>query len=173
MNKKALRLFGEVFLKTIIVILGMAIVAFVIFFMMQKFGGGKKNNNNTEEQPSITTEELPTEGTTVAPTTETPDTEEPATVELISSVGHSIEILNSTDVAGVAAGWQERLNGEGFTVSQIGNYEVETLSTTKIIVTEDGMGMDLLEYFPGASVEVGTIDSGVEIQIIIGTSDVQ
>lgn len=172
MNKKAMRLFGEVFLKTIIVILGMAIVAFVIFFMIQKFGGSKKSNN-TEEPASITTESLPTDATSEEPVTEEPTSEEPATVELISSVGHSIEVLNSTDVAGVAAGWQEKLNNAGFTVSQIGNYEVETLTNSKIIVTQDGMGMDLLEYFPSASIEVGTIDSGVEIQIIVGTSDVQ
>ncbi|MBQ8983819.1 MAG: LytR C-terminal domain-containing protein [Lachnospiraceae bacterium] len=172
MNKKALRLFGEVFLKTIIVILGMAIVAFVIFFMMQKFGSGKKTNTS-EEPTGIVTEELPTDASTEENTTTEPVTEEPTTEEPISSVGHSIEILNSTDVAGVAAGWQERLNNAGFTVSQIGNYEVETLTTSKIIVTQDGMGMDLLEYFPGASVEVGTIDSGVEIQIIVGTNDVQ
>ena len=168
-----MRLFGEVFLKTIIVILGMAIVAFVIFFMIQKFGGSKKSNQNSEEPASITTEALPTEAPTEEPVTDEPTTEEPATVEQISSVGHSIEVLNSTDVAGVAAGWQEKLNNAGFTVSQIGNYEVETLTNSKIIVTQDGMGMDLLEYFPNASIEVGTIDSGAEIQVIVGTSDVQ
>lgn len=172
MNKKAMRLFGEVFLKTIIVILGMAIVAFVIFFMIQKFGGSKKSNN-TEEPSSITTETLPTDATSEEPVTEEPTSEEPATVEQISSVGHPIEVLNSTEVAGVAAGWQEKLNNAGFTVSQIGNYEVETLTNSKIIVTQDGMGMDLLEYFPNASIEVGTIDSGAEIQVIVGTSDVQ
>jgi hypothetical protein len=35
------------------------------------------------------------------------------------------------------------------------------------------MGQDLLSYFPSATIEVGTIDSGVDIQIIVGTADVQ
>ena len=177
MNKKMLKVFGEAFLKTLIVILGVAIVIFAIYFMIQVFGGGKSGKGTTEDTP-ISTEDLgldvSTDGSsdTVADTTE-PTSEEPATQEPISSVGHSIEVLNSTDVAGVAAGWQEKLNGAGFTVTQIGNYEEQTLTNTKIIVSQDGMGQDLVGQFKNATVEVGTISSGVEIQIIIGTEDAQ
>lgn len=173
MNKKMLKVFGEAFLKTLIVILGVAIVIFAIYFMIQVFGGGKSNKNSTEDTP-ISTEDI-SSGDTLEPASDTaePTSEEPTTVEPISSVGHSIEVLNSTDTAGVAAGWQEKLNGEGFTVSQIGNYETEILTSTKIIVSQDGMGQDLVGYFQNATVEVGTISSGVEIQIIIGTEDVQ
>lgn len=178
LNKKMLKVFGEAFLKTLIVILGVAIVIFAIYFMIQVFGGGKKDKKSTEDIPintmDLNEDELSTDDSSdsSADTTE-PGSEEPASAEPISSVGHSIEVLNSTDTAGVAAGWQERLNGEGFTVSQIGNYETETLTSTKIIVSQEGMGQDLVSYFQNATVEVGTISSGVEIQIIIGTEDAQ
>lgn len=174
MNKKMLKLFGEAFLKTLIVILGIAIVIFAIYFLIQIFGGGGKDKNSTEDTP-ISTEDLNGEdpSTGDVPDTTEPTTEPPATVEPISSVGHTIEVLNSTDTAGVAAGWQEKLNNAGFNVTQIGNYETETLTGTRIIVTQEGMGQDLVGQFRNATVEVGTISSGVEIQIIIGTDDAQ
>ena len=52
MDKKTiLRVFGEAFLKTLIVILGVAIVIFAIYFMIQVFGGGKKDKKSTEDIP--------------------------------------------------------------------------------------------------------------------------
>ena len=179
MNKKALKLFGEVFLKAIIVLLGIAIVVFAIYFMIQVFGGGNKNKDgNSGDAGGISTQDLIASDDTTADTSssdssEDASSEEPQTVEPISSVGHTIEVLNSTDTAGVAAGWRDKLNEAGFNVTQVGNYETETLTNSKIIVSQDGMGQDLLQYFPNATIEVGTIDSGVEIQIIVGTSDVQ
>lgn len=172
MNKKMLKLFGEAFLKTLIVILGIAIVVFAIYLMIQVFGGGKKKDNGSTQDINISTEDagLSTDGGDDIISTD--DTTE-ATTEQISSVGHSIEVLNSTDVAGVAAKWQEKLNAAGFTVSQIGNYEAETLTNTKIIVSQAGMGQDLAGQFKNATVEVGSISSGAEIQIIVGTEDAQ
>lgn len=174
LNKKMLKLFGEAFLKTLIVILGIAIVIFAIYFLIQIFGGGGNSNTSTED-PQLSTEDINggISSTDDVPDTTDPATQEPATVEPISSVGHTIEVLNSTDTAGVAAGWQEKLNNAGFTVSQIGNYETETLTNTKIIVSQEGMGQDLAGYFQNATIEVGTISSGVEIQIIVGTDDAQ
>lgn len=176
MNKKMWKLFGEAFLKTLIVILGIAIVVFAIYFLMQIFGGGNSKKENTEDIP-IDTEDLggiiDSSADDTSADTQEPTTEEPTTQEPISSVGHTIEVLNSTDTAGVAAGWQETLNADGFNVTQIGNYETEALTSTKIIVSQEGMGQDLVGYFQNATVEVGSISSGVEIQIIVGTEDVQ
>lgn len=172
MNKKMLKLFGEAFLKTLIVILGIVIVVFAIYLLIQVFGGGKKQENTTEDT-GISSELLATDENFSESTDETTEATTEATTEQISSVGHSIEVLNSTDVAGLAKSWQDKLTAAGFTVSQIGNYETETLTSTKIIVTQDGMGQDLVAQFKNATVEVGTISSGVEIQIIIGTEDAQ
>ncbi len=176
MNKKMLKLFGEAFLKTLIVILGIAIVVFAIYLMIQVFGGGKKKDNGSTQDVNVSTEDtgLSTDGgDDIISTDDTTEAASEATTEQISSVGHSIEVLNSTNVAGVAARWQEKLNAAGFTVSQIGNYEAETLTNTRIIVSQTGMGQDLAAQFKNATVEVGSISSGVEIQIIVGTEDAQ
>lgn len=176
MNKKMLKLFGEAFLKTLIVILGIAIVVFAIYLMIQVFGGGKKKDNGSTQDVNVSTEDtgLSTDGgDDIISTDDTTEATSEATTEQISSVGHSIEVLNSTNVAGVAARWQEKLNAAGFTVSQIGNYEAETLTNTRIIVSQTGMGQDLAAQFNNATVEVGSISSGVEIQIIVGTEDAQ
>lgn len=176
LNKKMLKLFGEAFLKTLIVILGIAIVVFAIYFMIQLFGGGSKTEKNSTEDMAISTSDINEDNVSSDTTDNTASeatTEEPTTAEPISSVGHKIEILNSTDVAGVAAKWQGTLQSAGFTVDTIGNYETETLTSTRIIVSEEGMGQDLVSYFQNASVEVGTISSGAEIQIIVGTEDAQ
>lgn len=175
MNKKMLKLFGEAFLKTLIVILGIAIVVFAIYLMIQVFGGGKKNDGSTQDI-NISTEDAGVStdgGDDIISTDDTTEATTEATTEQISSVGHSIEVLNSTDIAGVAAKWQEKLNAAGFTISQIGNYEAETLTNTKIIVSQAGMGQDLAGQFKNATVEVGSISSGAEIQIIVGTEDAQ
>lgn len=173
MNKKLLKLFGEMFLKTMIVILGVGIVVFAIYMIVQ-VGKGSSSKKNTEV-PEISTQDiLSSQDVVTEASTEEASTEATtAAPEPISSVGHSIEVLNSTEVAGVAAGWRDKLTAAGFTVSQIGNYETEQLVTTKIIVSQEGMGQDLLSHFNGATIEVGTISSGAEIQIIIGTSDAQ
>lgn len=176
MNKKMLKLFGEAFLKTLIVILGIAIVVFAIYLMIQVFGGDKKKDNGSTQDVNVSTEDtgLSTDGgDDINSTDDTTEATSEATTEQISSVGHSIEVLNSTNVAGVAARWQEKLNAAGFTVSQIGNYEAETLTNTRIIVSQTGMGQDLVAQFKNATVEVGSISSGVEIQIIVGTEDAQ
>lgn len=175
MNKKMLKLFGEAFLKTIIVILGIVIVVFAIYLLIQVFGGGDKQaGGSTSEDTDISSELLATdENFSSENTDEVTEASTEATTEQISSVGHSIEVLNSTDIAGVAKGWQDKLTAAGYTVTQIGNYETEALTSTKIIVTQEGMGQDLVAQFRNATVEVGTISSGVEIQIIIGTEDAQ
>lgn len=45
------------------------------------------------------------------------------------------------------------------------------MTQTKIIVKEDGVGKDLVKYFSNPVVETGTVDTGYDIKIIIGTAD--
>lgn len=91
--------------------------------------------------------------------------------EVTSSVGLSIEILNSTKVNGLASAFQEKLVEQGMNVISIGNYEEQTLENTKILVKKNNYGKDLLSYFNNASIEEGELDSDVDICIILGTSD--
>ena len=87
-----------------------------------------------------------------------------------SSKDYAIELYNAAYVAGLAGEWEAYLEEEGFNISLVDSYQDEgPISTTRIIVTEEGMGEDLLRYFPDAEIEVGKIDTGGDIQIYIGT----
>lgn len=91
-------------------------------------------------------------------------------VSAADSREYSIELYNSAYVAGLAGEWESYLEGEGYSISLVDSYQDEgPLSTTRIVVTEEGMGEDLLTYFPSAEIEVGDIDTGGDIQVYIGT----
>ena len=94
-------------------------------------------------------------------------------VEEKSSIGLSIEILNSTKINGLASSFQEKLIQEGMNVSRIGNYDGKMLTNTKIVVKKEGYGKDLLTYFNDATIEVGQTGQDVDICIIIGEKDGQ
>lgn len=94
-------------------------------------------------------------------------------IEKKSSIGLSIEILNSTKINGLASSFQEKLIQEGMNVSRIGNYDGTMLTHTKILVKKEGYGKDLLTYFKNATIEVGQVAQDVDICIIIGEEDGQ
>lgn len=86
----------------------------------------------------------------------------------------AIELYNSAYVAGLAAKWEAYLEEEDYNISLVDSYQEEgPLSVTRIVVTEDGMGEDLLQYFPDATIEVGRIDTGGDIQVYIGTDSIE
>lgn len=99
------------------------------------------------------------------------DENQPAAEKAASSVGLVIEILNSTGINGLASSFQEKLVEQGMNVISIGNYSDSMLEHTKIIVKEEGYGEDLLQYFKDATIEVGELGNGIDIRIILGTSD--
>lgn len=83
----------------------------------------------------------------------------------------NLVVLNSTTTTGVAARWSERLKENGYNVINIGNYSTP-LTNTKIIVSKEGQGEELLSYFSNAEIEVGTVSDGADAEVIIGTDDV-
>ncbi|WP_273322339.1 LCP family protein [Vallitalea guaymasensis] len=97
----------------------------------------------------------------------------PEEPKIISSKGLKIEVLNSSKLTGLAGRTKEKLVGEGFTISKIGNYNTEVLQKTKIIIPNEGMGEDLSKYFKDAVIELNAeaLPEGVDIRIIIGTND--
>ena len=88
-----------------------------------------------------------------------------------SSKKYSIEVYNAAYVSGLAKEWETYLEGEGYTISLIDSYQEEgPISQTRINVTEEGMGEDLLNYFPDAEINVvDSISTGGDIQIYVGT----
>ena len=88
-----------------------------------------------------------------------------------SSKQYSIEIYNAAYVSGLAKEWETYLEGEGYSISLVDSYQEEgPISQTRINVTKEGMGEDLLNYFPDADINVvDSISTGGDIQIYIGT----
>ncbi len=92
-------------------------------------------------------------------------------VVIISSKDKVISIYNGANVSGLAKNFRDKLTSEGFTISSINNYDGGTLTNTKIVIKENGFGLDLLSYFSNAEIEVGEVPEGVDIMIILGSND--
>lgn len=197
MDKKTiLRVFGEAFLRSMVVLMAIVIICFAAFFIV-KVNSDKKLLAENEANVATTEyseDELhqmleeenanDTKGaTTEAATTEEVTTEEPTTeVQQIPSTDKNILILNSTSVSGLANGWMNKLKNGGIANMAIGNYNLGSETQTKIYVPHEGMGEDLLSYFNGATIVVGALESSnytiksgsletIDIYIVIGSND--
>ncbi|MCR5201655.1 MAG: LCP family protein [Lachnospiraceae bacterium] len=85
--------------------------------------------------------------------------------------GKKIILLNGSKINGLAAKFKTRLSGNGFTVSKVGNYTNDVHTQTEIVVPKEGDYSDLESYFSNPKITVGTVDSGYDIKIILGTVD--
>lgn len=191
-KKTVLKVFGEAFLRSMIVLMAIAIVGFAAFFIIKVNTDKKelaKQEASDEEASTYSDEELQamldkenandTSDETTEATTEEITTEEVTTEqEEIPSTDKSILVLNSTKVAGLAKAWMNKLTASGFSKVKTGNYSLSSEAQTKIYVPEEGMGKDLAEFFSGATIEVGSLDSGIDVSttgvdifIVIGSND--
>ena len=83
----------------------------------------------------------------------------------------SIEILNSTSVAGAAAKARDELMAKGYGVSQIGNHIGAILDTTMIYAKDESLAQQFLSYYPNATIETQP-NLSYDIQIILGNDSV-
>lgn len=83
----------------------------------------------------------------------------------------NIEILNGAYIQGIAAEWKKKLESEGFTIKNIDTYGSEAPADGLIIVKEKGMGEDLKKYLPDAKIQVGELESDIDIRIILGKNN--
>lgn len=152
--------------------------------ILAKPAGTGKEVLSTEDPSGATSEDGSTEeGTDDVPSTEdvpstgdTPSTEEPTTEQQAPQVtttkDATIQILNSTHVNGLAKKWQNKLNGDGYNVAEVTNYEGgSTLESTKILVKDLSLGNELKEYFPSATIEIGDVPEGFDIVVILSSQD--
>lgn len=175
-KQSAAGLFFSTILRAAVVIVGILIIVFGIMFLLKVVDKDKKEND----------EPLTTVGENVLTESEVPDEllSVETTVEVVTeaqivadSRDKKILVLNSTDVTGLAGRWVEALAAEGYANATASDYS-EIQATTRIIAVEEGVGQDLLQYFNGATYEVGTVTSGtsadtagIDIVIIIGSAD--
>ncbi|MBO5509432.1 MAG: hypothetical protein J5962_03115, partial [Lachnospiraceae bacterium] len=102
-KQSAVGLFFSMFLRAVVVILGIAILVFGAVFLMQVLKGDKKSSKepattvgeNVLTDPEVK-DELLTAEPTEAPVTET----EAPVVEAVPALDKNILVLNSTDVTG-------------------------------------------------------------------------
>ncbi len=93
--------------------------------------------------------------------------------ESVSSVGKSIVVLNGGYTSGLAGVFKGRLEADGFTVSEIGDYDGLKSDVTKIFVKNDGEGIDLQKYFTDSIIIEGEEDMPApgDIVIVIGVEE--
>ena len=176
-QQSAAGLFMSMFLRAIVIIMGIAILAFIIFFITKVVKSGKKADDQPTVDPNVLTaaeahdELLSNESSTTAETTQEPE-------EMKMSYDKNILVLNSTDTQGLAGRWCEKLKEKGYVNNHPASYTASTYNTTKVIAKVEGDGVDLVQYFNGAVYEVGDVTEGsdeptddYDIIIIIGTSD--
>lgn len=88
-----------------------------------------------------------------------------------SSMDSKIQVLNASNIAGLAGKYRNSLTDLGFTITGIGNYPEETLTKTRIITRTGAIGLDLLNNFKDPQIENGELPDGIDITIILGTED--
>ena len=88
----------------------------------------------------------------------------------ILSIDKNIKVLNGSGVEGIAAAAKSMLAEEGLNVVKIAD-NPEVIEQTIIRVSKEGMGVDLLHFFNDAQIEVGELDEGIDIIIIVGSND--
>ncbi|MBQ9198771.1 MAG: LytR C-terminal domain-containing protein [Lachnospiraceae bacterium] len=177
-KQSAVGLFFSILLKTVVIILGLAIIAFGIFFIIKVVKSDKTDNSpTTTVSDNVLTEAGAHDDLLYETATEA--TEAPIQQDLASSTSYNknILVLNSTEVIGLAGRWCKRLNDYGYTYTTASDFDTPQ-ETTRIIAKEEGVGADLVQYFNGAGLETGTVTEGVSIStdefdivIIIGTAD--
>ena len=104
-------------------------------------------------------------------TTEAKSTTTPSTSSASSSKNITIEIQNSTRISGLAGRWKDKLASDGYSVGSVRTNRQGVLTHTKIIVESKDLGQDLKSYFKNPEYEVGSVDSGARICIIVGSED--
>lgn len=193
MDKKTiLKVFGEAFLRSMVVLMAIVILGFSVFFII-KVRSDKKllaQQPTTEEGSTYSDEELQAmldkenAGDTKEDASTEEATTEEATTEQVPSNDKKIVVLNSTSTTGLAGKWQTKLSGAGFSNVAAGNYSAGAEAQTIIYVKEEGMGQDLVAYFADAVVQVGSPNASscsvtkgnialgdADIIIVVGNSD--
>ena len=128
---------------------------------------------DTEEAKRVFDEMLSEEGdlSSALSTTEAKSTTTKSDSSASSSKNITIEIQNSTRISGLAGRWKDKLASDGYSVGSVRTNRQGVLAHTKIIVESKDLGQDLKSYFKNPEYEVGSVDSGARICIIVGSED--
>ena len=186
-KQTALGLFFSFFLKAIVIILGLVILAMSAYLIKAVLSTKASESEQTAETDAFEDDQndelLTAEATqddAVLYEDETAAGEETAAATTELAMDASIVVLNATETAGLAAAWKDKLTEQGYTNIQTGNYTGGNLDTSKIVVLTEGISTNTIQgLVTNATFEVGSADSiscdvsseGVQAYVIIGGSD--
>ncbi|MBP5193093.1 MAG: LytR C-terminal domain-containing protein [Eubacterium sp.] len=174
-KKSTAKLFFKSFMKGMVVLLGIALLALGAYLGVMLYNG-----YGTKTAPPAPNSEVFKDGK-VDPLLTAEPTEEVTESIYVSQFttidfGISINVINATDTSGLAGYWKEKLNDIGYTKIETSdcNYPLEK---SKIVITEEGIAAELKEIFPKATWEVGKVTEediygeteGVKVFIFIGS----
>ncbi|SEQ81515.1 LytR cell envelope-related transcriptional attenuator [Lachnospiraceae bacterium NE2001] len=186
-KQTALGLFFSFFLKAIVIILGLVILAMSAYLIKAVLSTKASESEQTAETDAFEDDQndelLTAEATqddAVLYEDESVAGEETAAATTELAMDASIVVLNATETAGLAAAWKDKLTEQGYTNIQTGNYTGGNLDTSKIVVLTEGISTNTIQgLVTNATFEVGSADSiscdvsseGVQAYVIIGGSD--
>ena len=188
-KKSAMGIFFAFFLKAIVIILGLVILAMSAFLVRTVIlakdseSQSEADENAFEEDQEdelLTAEEIKDDSLLFDESEEGAVGGEEVSTSNEIAKDASIVVLNGTQTAGLAAAWKDKLAEQGYTNIQTGNYYGGDLATSRIVLVQDGLsGSSLQAYVANATVENGSADSiscdvspeGVVCYVIIGGSD--
>ena len=144
-------------------VLVVAALALGVFVLSKAFPSGGEATPITPSQPAspATTETTPPPEVTTEP--EAMATHEPGEI--------SLQVLNGTDVAGLAADAAEALEADGYDIRTVDDapskpYEVTEIFFKRAFEADAGVLRD--QFFPGAELQDTAPDAQVSITVILG-----
>ena len=185
-KQSAVGIFFSFFLKAIVIILGLVILAMGAYLLRYTLTAEAENEDEVTVDESVL---VSGSDDPLASGSDADDYDallfdgEAETVESAESVDLSYEdkivILNATDTKGLAGAWKDKFVAAGFQNVEVGNLFGNSWENSKIIVTEEGSGSNLNTVIENAPVEFGSPDSiecdaamdGAKAIVIIGTDN--
>ena len=180
-QQTAVGLFFSFFLKAVVIILGLVILA-MSAYLIKAVILDRTNETEKKADDSAFEDDQEDELLNAKPTdTDALLYEDAEAAKQPEGLPYdaSIVVLNATATSGLAGAWKDKLTELGYTNVQAGNYTKDPLESSKIVVVEEGTAGGLAEILPNAKLEVLPANEvacdiptdGVQAFLIIGASD--
>ncbi len=186
-KNNAASIFLSFFLKAIVIILGLVILAMSVYLVKQLISN-KNMKTEKESDESVFVDDQKDdlmvssagEAEKEKVLFEKDDDKQDGSGTVEIGFEDSIVVLNATETAGLAAAWKEKLEEAGFKNVQTGNYLNGYLDSSKIVVAKEGSGGNLKNFLPNAKMESLSPDEiamdaspgDAKAVLIIGNSDI-
>jgi hypothetical protein len=144
-------------------LLVVAALALGFFVLSKAFPSGSDTPAGTPGEPAITTSSAVSPTVTPSPTRQIQEPSDPSDI--------SVQVLNGTEVAGLAGDTADILGEAGYDVKTVGDAETAYETTTIFYVPKRKVDAQLLQqaFFPTAVLEVAEEDVKVDVTVILGS----